>query len=274
MNPFQPLFPKMLHHTLGVHSFAVTSQMNLTLDLVGMFLVACPSRPVSSMTSFSGLVPATLLFLLPGWHLLILKGSVPASPSLKAFSDLLCLAVELHVPCDGSLIGHLSKAELHVPEFTFCFHSLFPLKFLPRVSHEEESWEVWRKATVILQLVLMLLMCWLASLVRSIWPGIWSALAHPPECPWLLGQMCVFTSLPKVPKAEATRTDRGFSPSLNANVQCLWLLACPWSLQFYIHFPCPTVWSVDVKFQHQMQKNLTELLNLLPQLCKVNPCTN
>lgn len=47
-----------------------------------------------------------------------------------------------------------------------------------------------------------------------------------------LGQVCVFTSVPKVPKAEATRC---FSLSLRGSSSCLQVSTCPQSPPLYIH---------------------------------------
>lgn len=81
-----------------------------------------------------------------------------------------------------------------------------------------------RRETAFCSLHTCILICWLASCDKQ-----QLCLPSLPEGPWLLGQLCVLTSDPKVPKAEATRTDLWFSTSLNTNMHCLrfWLaLGC------------------------------------------------
>lgn len=105
----------------------------------------------------------------------------------------------------------------------------------------------------------LLLMCSLASLV---WSRCWarnssaflrSSLSFS-DC-WA---RCVFTSVIKVPKAEATRADMCFSPPLNTSIQCQRVPVCPRCPPFRIHFPFLTMWPLNVKFHQQVQENLTE----------------
>lgn len=104
----------------------------------------------------------------------------------------------------------------------------------------------------------LLLMCWLAYLV---WSSCWarnssaffrSSLSFS-DC-WA---RCVFTSVIKVPKAEATRADMYFSPPLNTSIQCQRVLVCPRCPPLRIHFPFLTMWPLNVKFHQQVQENLT-----------------
>lgn len=135
----------------------------------------------------------------------------------------------------------------------FYLANLLSCMSLVRVDHKGDSWKIWRvqrKQQPCCASYMLLLICWLVSLVwssRRTWnysTFLWILL----QLPQLLDQDDVFSSVMKgpdfqwitsAPRSEATGTDMSCSLSTWGSSSSLWVLTWPWSSPVDSHCPVP-----------------------------------